>query len=82
MLDVDISRPPDGTGADELRISMAYAFLEIPKRRRTVSLAGSQEPSEPTTIASRYAGLPAALSDSRMGWYFNNFALRAATRES
>ncbi|GFV83387.1 hypothetical protein TNCV_3055341 [Trichonephila clavipes] len=39
-----------------LRINVVY-FLEIPKRRRIVSLAGSQEPSEPTTIASSHKGL-------------------------
>ncbi|GFR27452.1 hypothetical protein TNCT_462501 [Trichonephila clavata] len=60
-------------------ISVAY-FLEILRRSRTVSFAGSQEPSEPTT--SKYAGLPAAQKDSRMGWYFWILELRAATNDS
>ncbi|GFR09088.1 hypothetical protein TNCT_318971 [Trichonephila clavata] len=49
-----------------LHIKLKY-FLEIPKRR-TGSFAESQEPSKPTTIATRKTGWPVARSDSRMGW--------------
>ncbi|GFT74272.1 hypothetical protein TNCV_5034721 [Trichonephila clavipes] len=77
MLDIDISLPPVGGEVDEFTHQSISCEIS---RQRTVSLAKSQEPSEPMKMTSRYAGLPAVRSDSRMGRYFSILAGWAATR--
>ncbi|GFV67426.1 hypothetical protein TNCV_4621071 [Trichonephila clavipes] len=56
-------------------------FRGIPSLKRTESFAGSQEPREPTTTASRWTGVPEPLRVNNRGVFLNFVSSSGLQRE-